>query len=171
MIVAVKTLRVVSLAIGVAFVAGAQAQRAAPDVRAALAGTWRLVSIYEENASGEELDRWGSDRNGRFIADRHGHFMLQLTGRNPIRLESPLQSRCRGVAAAYENIAYAGTFAVDEERDALALKIADAIAPDFEGSVRTTAISLEGEELHFRSAAELSPTGAFYAHLVWRRLN
>lgn len=164
-------LRLGLIAIAGTLATSAQSQGAASDVRGVLAGTWSLVSIYEENASGEELDRWGSDRHGRFIADERGHFMLQLTGRNPIRFESPMQSRCRaGSAATYESIGYAGTYTLDEERDVMMLKIADAIAPDFEGSVRTTAISLEGEELHFRSSAEPSPTGAFYVHLVWRRV-
>ena len=157
------------LATGLAPPVHAQSVGDARDVRDALAGTWKLVSIYEENASGEEVDRWGDDRRGRFVADQSGHFMLQLVGRNPIRLESPAQSRACARRGAYESISYAGRYSVDEATDLMTLKIADATAPEFDHSARTAAISLEGGALHFRSSAEASPTGAFYAHLVWKR--
>jgi hypothetical protein len=160
----------IAVALVLGLCAAAHAEPAPRDVRDALAGTWTLVSIYEENDGGEELDRWGDDRRGRFVADNAGHFMLQLVGRNPIRLESPAQLRACA-RNAYESIGYAGTYSVDEGQDVLTLKIVDAIAPGFEGSQRTTVISLEGGKLHFRSAAEASPTGAFYAHLVWKRLD
>ncbi len=150
-------------------VTAARGQIVAPDVREALVGTWTLVSIYEENDSGAELDRWGDDRHGRFIADRPGHFMLQLVGRNPIRLESPAQARACSRSAAYESIGYAGAYTIDEAHDVMTLKAEDALAPDFDRSLRTASISIEGHLLHFRSSAEASPTGAFYAHLVWKR--
>ena len=56
-----------------------------------------------------------------------------------------------------------------EAQDVMTLNVDGALAPEFDRSRRTTSISIEGDRLHFRSAAEPSPTGAFQAHLVWKR--
>lgn len=95
--------------------------------------------------------------------------MLQLVGRNPIRLGSPAQLRACSRSAAYESIGYAGTYIIDEARDVMTLKVGEALAPEFDKSLRTVSISIEGDRLDFHSSAEASPTGAFYAHLVWKR--
>ena len=161
-----------ALLIGCAFCFVTTAPRAslARDVREALVGTWTLVSIYEENDSGEELDRWGDDRRGRFIASNAGHFMLQLVGQNPLRLESPAQAHGCSRSAAYESIGYAGSYIIDEAQDVVTLKVENALTPEFDKSLRTTAISIEGDRLHFHSSAQASPTGAFYLHIVWKRV-
>jgi hypothetical protein len=150
-------------------VTAAYAQSPPRDVRDAVVGTWTLVSLYEENESGEGVDRWGDDPQGYFTADGSGHFMFQLVGRNPIRLESPAQSRACARRAAYESIGYAGNYVIDEAQDVMALEVDGALVPEFDKSRRTASISIEGDRLHFRSGAEPSPTGAFHAHLVWKR--
>ena len=34
-----------------------------------IAGTWRMVSMYQENAEGEEIDQFGGAPQGMFMAD------------------------------------------------------------------------------------------------------
>jgi len=55
-------------------------------------GTWILQSLYEENDSGEELDRWGDKSAGSFIADASGYFSLQLIGRGAIHVGAATSS-------------------------------------------------------------------------------
>lgn len=45
-----------------------------------LVGTWRLDSIYEENAAGEEIDTFGGNPEGYLVLDKSGHFSLEVLG-------------------------------------------------------------------------------------------
>ncbi len=149
------------------FPAAAAGQTPARDIGHALVGTWTLVSIYEEDELGADMDRWGDNPRGHFVADDAGHFMFQIMGRNVIRLAGALPERACRNTKGYEGIAYAGSYVVDPERRTIALEVDDALLPEFDHSRRTGSISLEGDQLDFISAAETSPTGSFYTHIRW----
>jgi len=136
----------------------------------AIAGTWALQSIYEENDGGQDLDRWGARPTGHFIADAAGHFSFQLVGRGAIRLASASSPAC-SARSDREALAYVGTYAVDPEQGTITLRIEDATAAGWERSRPNAAVTVGGDRLDFVSSAETSPTGAFYTHLVWKRIN
>ena len=52
----------------------ARAREQLSSIRAQIVGTWRLDSLYEENAGGEDIAQFGPAPKGRFMADAHGNF-------------------------------------------------------------------------------------------------
>ena len=134
-----------------------------------LEGTWALQSIYEENDGGEDLDRWGSRPTGHFIADASGHFLFQLVGRDAIKVAGAASLRSAG--SDREALAYAGRYQFDRAQGVIKLSIDDAALPDWDGTHPTASITIEGNRLEFVSSAETSPSGSFYSHLVWKRVN
>lgn len=131
----------------------------------AIVGTWTLVSIYEEDEVGEDLDRWGNSPAGRFVADASGYFMLQIIGRDPIRIATiaPRHAGDRRI------LGYAGRLAIDETTGKATFAIGDATEAAWDSHRPSTEMSIADDTLHFVSASDVSPTGAFYVHLVWKR--
>src|SRR5262245_3055167 len=97
-------------------------------LRDAIVGSWTLVSIYEEDEVGEDLDRWGDRPTGHFVADASGRFMLQIVGRDATEIAmfapSPLAPRYLGGRGS---LGYAGRLTVDESKGKLTLEIDDAV--------------------------------------------
>jgi len=56
----------------------ARAEEHALTIREQIVGTWRLDSIYEEDAGGEEINQFGVAPSGLFMADSHGNFSFQI---------------------------------------------------------------------------------------------
>jgi hypothetical protein len=135
-----------------------------------LVGTWALVSIYEEDDQGEDMDRWGDDPQGLFIADGIGNFMFQLVGRDVIRLAGAMPPIACRDPKEYQGIAYSGQYAIDAQRGTIAVLTKVALSREFDRTRLTASITFKGDELDFISAAETPPTGTFYAHLRWRRV-
>ncbi len=150
------------------FVASSGAREGSP-VREAIVGTWTLVSIYEEDETGDDLDRWGNKPTGRFVVDGSGHFMLQIVGRDAIEfamLAKPLAPRYVGDRRI---LGYAGRLLIDEPESKITFQIEEAVDAAWDTPRPSTSIAVKDGVLHFVSASEVSPTGAFYLHAVWKR--
>lgn len=134
-------------------------------------GTWILQSLYEENDSGEELDRWGDKPTGRFIADAVGHFSFQLVGREAIRVGTTESSPKCSSRTDRESLAYTGAYLIDREQDRMKLHIEDATSAQWDQTHASVGIAVGPDHLEFVSSGETSLTGAFYSHLMFRRAN
>jgi len=147
-----------------------QASAESPQVRG-IAGSWVLQSIYEEDDTGQDLDQWGERPAGHFIADAAGHFSFQLVGRGAIRFASASSAPVCSALSDREALAYAGTYVLDAEQSSITLQIEDATIAQWDKSHPKASIIIRAYTLDFISSAETSPTGAFYTHLVWKRVN
>lgn len=143
--------------------------REAKPLREAVNGTWTLVSIYEEDDTGDDLDRWGNKPTGTFIADESGHFMLQLVGRNAINIATLSKSLAPRYIGDRCILGYAGRLLIDEAAGKVTFQIEAAVDKAWDTPRPSTSMSLKHDTLHFVSSAEVSPTGAFYLHAVWKR--
>lgn len=137
-------------------------------------GKWTLVSVYEEDAGGDDLDRWGTAPKGQFIARADGSFSFLMVSRDVIRLAGNNAERaCAGLRACRETmdrkvIGYAGTYSIDN-KSKLLLDIADSLERGWKGTKIRTEARMEADQMHFVTASDQSPTGSFYVHLVWRK--
>jgi len=146
----------------------AGAEASAPD---GIQGSWVLQSIYEEDETGQDLERWGERPAGHFIADATGHFSFQLVGRGAIRFASAASAPVCSALSDREALAYAGTYVLDAEQSKIMLQIEDATIAGWDKSHPEASITVRADTLDFISSVETSPTGAFYTHFVWKRLN
>jgi len=139
-----------------------------------LVGKWILVSVYEEDSSGEDLDRWGSAPEGQFIVNPDGSFSFLMIGRNVIRLAGTnAEQACARLRACRETmdrkvVGYTGTYSITENGKLL-LDITDSLERGWTGTQISADVKFREDHLHFVTASVPSPTGSFYAHLVWRR--
>lgn len=144
--------------------------------RERIVGTWRLVSVYEENAGGEDIDVFGTDPQGQFIATDAGHFSFQIISREGRRLGANQQvtrvSETNGLsdgAGLRDALAYFGRYSLDQESGTLTLRVTYCLLRSCDKTVRKASIAFEGDKLVLTSASDPSPTGSFYSRLVWRR--
>ena len=151
------------------FISHAQDKRTSP-----LVGKWTLVSVYEEDSGGEDLDRWGSAPQGQFVANADGSFSFLMVGRNVIRLAGTnAEQACARLRACRETmdrkvVGYTGTFSISENGK-LSLDIADGLERGWKGTKISADVTWRDHRMHFVTASDPSPTGSFYAHLVWRK--
>jgi hypothetical protein len=139
-----------------------------------IVGAWVLVSIYEEDSGGEDLDRWGSAPEGQLILRADGSFSFLMVGRNVVRLASTnAEQACARLRACRETmdrkvVGYTGTFSISENAK-LSLQITDGLERGWKEARILTEVRLQDNQMHFVTASDPSPTGSFYAHLIWRK--
>jgi hypothetical protein len=108
-----------------------------------------LVSVYEEDCEGQDLDRWGTAPEGQFVSDAGGKFSLLIVGRNIIRLAGNNAKRaCNMLRACREMmdrrvIGYFGQFSI-VQRDTVAFNIEDALAQDWSGTKVVASVTMDG---------------------------
>jgi Lipocalin-like domain len=140
-------------------------------IKEQIAGTWRLVSIYEENAGGEDIDQFGADPTGRFMADRRGNFSFQIMSDDGRAYSANTRStvvkvRSEGILEA---MTYFGTYRVDEAKHKLTLQVTHCLFRSCDGTDRTAELKILGDTMTLTSAFESSATGAPYSHTEWKR--
>ena len=138
-----------------------------------LAGTWKLVSSYDENEGGEDIDPFGSNPTGQLTLNLDGHFSLQIIGSN---LKFASNDRLRGTglenqASVQGSLAYFGRYSVNAGGNTLSFHVERCTFPNWNSTDRTTSVTLSSDKLEFASAVEPSLTGSFSSHLVWKRAN
>jgi hypothetical protein len=139
-----------------------------------IVGTWRLVSVYEEDDQGQDLDRWGSAPEGEFTASADGRFSLMIVGRHVTRIAGNNAERaCSSLKACREFmdqkvVGYAGQVSAGPD-NVVFLNITDELEWGWKNRRVITSVKIENERMHFTSSLDPSPTGSFYVHLVWRR--
>lgn len=148
--------------------------QAQDQIGSGLVGKWLLVSVYEEDSGGQEVDRWGTAPDGQFIASADGSFSFLMVGRNVIRLAGTnAEQACARLRACRETmdrrvIGYTGKFSVSQDGK-LSLDIADGLERGWKGVRISADVTWKDTQMHFVAASDPSPTGSFYAHLVWRK--
>ena len=151
-----------------------QAAVAKGNVAPRIAGKWTLVSVYEENDTGEELGRWGDNPEGQFTAAADGRFSLLIVSRNITRIATTAAEKaCSNLRSCREMlslkvICYSGVFAADAENK-ISFDIDDSIERGWKGTRVLTSVTFRSNEMHFVTASDPSPTGSFYVHLVWKK--
>ncbi len=137
-----------------------------------IAGTWQLISIYEENVGGLTIDLFGTAPQGQFMADRQGNYSLQILGRDGgvysgNTRPTVINTRVGGHLAA---TSYFGSYLVDEVGRRLTLRVAYCLFSNCDKTLRTAELKIGGNTMQLTSAVEPSPTGAPYSHTVWKRV-
>ncbi len=139
-----------------------------------LAGQWTLLSVYEEDSSGHDLDRWGTAPEGQFVADHGGDFSFLMVGRNVTRIASTNVERACGTLKACRTaieqkvIGYSGMLSQSPDGTVF-LHVTGELERGWKDAAILTSVRFEGDRMHFTSSLFPSPTGAFYVHLVWGR--
>jgi hypothetical protein len=153
--------------------AGASPSAAQGALRA-MCGDWVLLSVYEEDSSGYDIDRWGTAPQGRFTASPNGDFSFLLVGRNVTRIASSNVERacvtlkaCRD-AIEQRVVGYSGKLSESPDGTVF-LNVTGELERGWKDAAIVTSVRFEGDTMHFTSALHASPTGAFYVHLVWSR--
>ena len=135
-----------------------------------IVGTWRLDSIYEEDAGGQDIDQFGVAPTGLFMADRHGNFSFQIVSIDGRRYAAKGQSPVgMGGAGITEAMTYFGTYAVNERHHKLTLHVEYCLFRNCDNTDRTAELKIVGDTMEFISTVDTSPTGASYSRTVWKR--
>jgi hypothetical protein len=135
-----------------------------------IVGTWRLDSIYEEDARGEEIDQFGVAPTGLFMADGHGNFSFQIVSIDGRRYAAKSQLPVgMGGAGIIEGITYFGTYAVNERHHKLTLHVEYCLFRSCDNTNRTAELKIVGDTMELISTVDTSPTGASYSRTVWKR--
>jgi hypothetical protein len=170
----VKSWFFAALIIALALALAPYDSRAQGHAASRLVGKWILVSVYEEDSGGEDLDRWGSAPEGQFIANADGSFSFLMVGRNVIRLAgNNAEQACARLRPCRETmdrkvVGYTGTFSI-KETGKLSLDVSDGLERGWTGTKISADVKWEDGQMHFVTASDPSPTGSFYAHLIWRK--
>jgi hypothetical protein len=134
-----------------------------------IVGTWRLDSIYEEDAAGEDIDQFGVAPTGLFMADRRGNFSFQIVsidGRRYAAKSLPVGIAAPGIIEA---MTYFGTYAVNERNHKLTLHVEYCLFRSRDNTDRTAELKILGNTMELISTVDTSPTGASYSRTVWKR--
>lgn len=136
-----------------------------------IAGAWRLVSIYEEKDTGEDIAIFGTDPRGQFMATRDGQFSFQIISRDGRRLAANRQASTvsDGGAGLREALAYYGIYSLDEARGTLTLHVAYCLFRSCDRSQRSAYIKFAGDRMEFVSVVGPTPTGSAHSFLTWER--
>jgi len=135
-----------------------------------IVGTWKLDSIYEEDAGGEEIDQFGVAPTGLFMADRNGNFSFQIVSIDGRRYVAKGQLLVgMGSAGIIEAMTYFGTYAVNERHHKLTLHVEYCLFRSCDNTNRTAELKIVDDTMELISTVDTSLTGASYSHTVWKR--
>src|SRR5262249_32984268 len=120
-----------------------------------IVGTWRLDSIYEEDAGGEQIDQFGVAPTGLFMADRHGNFSFQIVSidgrRYAAKALSPVGMGAPGIIEAMTSF---GTYAVNDRNHKLTLHVEYCLFRSCDHTDRTAKLKILGDTMEFISTVE-----------------
>ncbi|WP_232228177.1 lipocalin-like domain-containing protein [Asaia astilbis] len=124
------------------------------ELKAALIGTWELVSyVVEEKETRTQIPAMGQSPRGRviFTADDWVAFNLEGEGR------SPAQTKQEKAELLQTLVSYIGRFRIEE--DAWITRIETAWIPEWVGSEQKRFVRIEGEIAHVTTLGVTCPTG------------
>lgn len=105
------------------------------------------------------------------MADRQGNFSFQIMSNSGRRYAASGGSPAGMTRSArlVDAMTFFGTYAVDQQDHKLKLQVTTCLYRSCDKTDRTAELRIRGNTMEFISAAETSPTGAHYSHLVWKR--
>ena len=165
---------VVAAALASLAACAAVATRAEPE-RAALVGTWELVSRFDRTADGRTSvePSLGGDPVALLIYDRAGHVATQLmrrdrTGAAPAAPATPSSDpNNSGAVGGYD--AYFGTYTIDTTAGTVTHRLRGALVPSDVGRVLTRRFHIRGDTLTIDFDARGPSAEPVVRTLVWRR--
>lgn len=137
-----------------------------------LIGTWTLVSTTAVREDGSRLVPFGPEPRGRYMLDADGRFSYQIYGSARPRFSS--NNRLAGTtdenaSAVRGMIAFFGRYTVDESARTVTWHVERCSYPNWEGSERTTRVTLDGDQLSYTADPIASAAGPYVPHVVWKR--
>lgn len=151
----------------------AAAAPAADDAaRAALIGSWDLVSLENRAADGSVKQPLGAAPVGRITYTADGHMSAQLMHgtRAPFAADALYGGSADERAAAYASyIAYYGSFTVDAAAGVVRHRVTGSLFPNWVGSEQVRHYVLDGDQLTLSAPSTDAQGRPVSARVVWRR--
>lgn len=133
-----------------------------------IAGAWTLVSIYEEDAGGEEINRFEDGAKGHLITDHNGNFSLQIMNLSARRPRTTA-AQCVEPSALIDAMAYFGTYFLDPAGERLTLRVERCLFKECDLIDQNITTRINGNVMEWVSIDAFSTTGAYYRQFVWQR--
>jgi hypothetical protein len=140
---------------------------AAEEIRAALLGGWRLLSLRNVQPDGTVLYPLGPDAIGQLVYTENGRMSAQLLrpGPSPFQAGNAQQATDKEKLAAYANFAgYYGSFRIDAEAGAVIHEVEGSSFPNLIGTDQVRCYHVDGDRLDLEAD---SPPGRSY--LSWQK--
>ena len=140
----------------------------AADVRARLIGTWRAVSMHEQDADGQLTYPLGEEVKGQLIYTADGRMSAHLVRADMARFaesdlrEATVEERAK---AWLDYVGYYGTFSIDEEKQAVIHHVEGSWFPNMARSRQVRYFRFEGERLTLN--ADIPPGKV---QVVWEKI-
>jgi hypothetical protein len=141
-------------------------------VCAKLVGSWKLISFYSQDSSGQKTYPFGKDAQGRLTYEPDGRMAVQLM--NPNRpgftSDDPLVTSEAEVRAAFGGYtAYYGTYSVNFDGGTIVHHIEAALLPNWVGTNQQRHFDFDGKYLTLQGPLLLGGAQGFVS-LVWERM-
>ena len=132
-----------------------------------IVGAWSLDSVYDEGADGTKHYVWGDGVKGLVIYTAGGHVSSQIMAADRNKGASNNPRMPVGQA-----IAYFGTYDMDDEKMAIAVRIERCTFPGWDGVTRVGKIaSISDIDYHYEAAVVHAPVhGDVIPRIVWKRI-
>jgi Lipocalin-like domain len=126
------------------------------DDSAPFAGMWTLVAADVIRPDGVRTEDYGPSPHGLVIFTADGHYTLQIY--RVARAKFASNDKFRGTAEEYKDASlgmscHFGTYSVDSAKQTITLKIENASFSNLDGTTRTSAFEMKGDELTWRVPA------------------
>ncbi|MGE8450038.1 MAG: lipocalin-like domain-containing protein, partial [Pseudomonadales bacterium] len=128
-------------------------------IKEQLVGTWTFVSAVNTRPDGTTFDAFAKGTPGILIFDNTGHFSSQIIQSNIPKFVS--NNRKEGTADEFKAVAmgilsYFGTYSLEDSGKTLIQHVESSSFPNFNGTNRTWAIAITGDELTISGQAAAS---------------
>ncbi len=137
-----------------------------------LVGSWKLVSFYSQDSSGQKTYPFGQDARGRLIYEADGRMAVQIMDpdRPGFTSGDPLVTSEAEVRAAFGGYtAYYGTYSVTPEEQTIVHHIEAALLPNWVGTDQRRYFEFDGKVLTLKGPLVLNGVQGDVS-LVWERL-
>lgn len=130
----------------------------ASDAAAALVGTWKVVEIWDRDATGKVTYPYGERPAGYIVYDATGHMHVQVM-RTPPTPPFASGDDAKGtdaeVRAAYQGyVAYFGTYSVDADSGTVVHHVEGSLMPSYTATDQPRPFVVRGDELRIEGDSE-----------------
>ena len=140
--------------------------------RAALIGSWDLVSVENRAIDGSVSKPFGAAPVGRITYGADGHMSAQLmrAGRASFASNELYGGSDAEQRKAYQSfIAYYGSFEVNSATQVVTHHVIGSLFPNWSGRDQRRRYAIKGDELELSSRPFIAQGKQVTAHVLWRR--